>query len=56
MKDFLKNQPADISKQASLSAEFIFENIENEVNWQFWYTSANDKGLDFIRNFRDSYA
>jgi hypothetical protein len=23
------------------------------VKWQFWYTSANDKALDFIKNFRE---
>jgi hypothetical protein len=35
---------------AALSAEFIFENQKNEVNWELWYTSANDRALDFIKN------
>ena len=25
------------------------------MNWELWYTSTNDKSLDFIRNFRDNY-
>ena len=54
LKNFLTTQPPSVADLASLSAEFIFENIENEVNWQFWYTSANDKALDFIRNFKES--
>jgi len=53
LKSFLLQSNDDLARQASLSAEFIFENIENEVKWQFFYTSANDKALDFIRNFKD---
>jgi hypothetical protein len=53
LKNFLVQSSSDLARQASLSAEFIFENIENEVNWQFFYTSANDKALDFVRNFKE---
>lgn len=54
LKDFLKKQDPEVAKQAALAAEFIFENQNNEVKWEFWYTSANDKALDFIRNFGES--
>ena len=53
LKDFLTKQPLSISSKASLSAEFVFKNQDNKVNWELWYTSTNDKARDFIRNFRD---
>ncbi len=56
LKEFLKKAGEDESKKASLSAEFIFENHSNQVSWELWYTSANDKALDFIRNFGESSA
>jgi hypothetical protein len=54
LKDFLKRQPEEVSNKAALSAEFIFENQENTVKWELWYTSANDRALDFIKNFGES--
>lgn len=54
LKDFLSKQPHDLAYQASLSAEFVFENQNNQVKWELWYTSANDKARDFIRNFKES--
>lgn len=54
LKDFLTKQSAEVAAKASLSAEFVFKNQDNKVNWELWYTSTNDKALDFIRNFRDT--
>ena len=54
LKDFLTKQPLEVSAKASLSAEFVFKNQDNKVKWEMWYTSTNDKALDFIRNFRDN--
>ena len=54
MKDFLTKQTPDIAAKASLSAEFVFKNQDNKVKWELWYTSANDKALDFVRNFRET--
>jgi len=31
------------------------QNINNQVNWQIWYTSSNDRALDFIKNFKSNY-
>jgi hypothetical protein len=53
LKDFLKTASAEDAFQASLQVEFILENHDNTVQWQIWYTSANDKALDFIKNFRE---
>jgi len=53
LKDFLTKQPSDVASKASLSAEFVLKNQDNTVKWEMWYTSANDKALDFIRNFRE---
>jgi hypothetical protein len=55
LKDFLTKQSAETAAKASLSAEFIMKNQDNKVNWELWYTSTNDKALDFVRNFRDNY-
>jgi predicted RNA-binding Zn-ribbon protein involved in translation (DUF1610 family) len=30
------------------------KNQDNIVRWELWYTSANDKAMDFIKNFKDS--
>jgi hypothetical protein len=55
LKDFLLKQPAEIAAKASLSAEFVLKNQDNKVKWELWYTSTNDKALDFVRNFRENY-
>lgn len=31
------------------------ENPDNTVEWQLFYTSMNDKSMDFISNFADYY-
>lgn len=53
LKEFLTKQPEDVSSKASLRADFIFKNQDNKVKWELWYTSTNDKALDFVKNFRD---
>jgi hypothetical protein len=55
LKDFLLSANSNKS-EASLSAEFVLENLENKVRWQIWYTSVNDKALDFIKNFGENLA
>jgi hypothetical protein len=32
------------------------ENPDNTVEWQLFYTSMNDKALDFVKNFEDYFA
>lgn len=50
LKDFLLGQPADVASQAALAAEFVLENQDNAVKWELWYTTANDRALDFLKN------
>lgn len=49
LKNFLMKQNSKLTSKASLSAEFLIHNPENKVEWNLWYTSINDKALDFIK-------
>ena len=51
LKDFLLSSSAEVAIKASLAAEFIMENPDNTVEWSLWYTSSNDRALDFIKYF-----
>ena len=42
-------------KGATLSAEFAVREKSNHVEMEFWYTSNNQRALDFIKEF-DKYA
>ena len=53
LKDFLLKEDKELVEMASLSAEFIMENPDNTVEWSLWYTSSNDKALDFIKYFSE---
>ena len=53
LKDFLLNSPPELVQEASLSAEFILKHMEKFVYWSVWYTSVNDKALDFIKYFKE---
>lgn len=55
LKKFLTQQPEDITEKAALTAEFVMENPDNTVEWELFYTSDNDKSLDFISNFAEYY-
>ena len=49
--DFIEN--ADEKTFAVLYAKFEIENHQNKVDYEFWYTSSNDRALDFIRDFEE---
>jgi hypothetical protein len=51
LKNFLKTASAELVSQAALSAEFIMINPDNTVEWSLWYTSSNDRALDFVKYF-----
>ena len=42
------------NKDATLSAEFVVDNPENTVDLEFWFSSYNQKALDFVKQF-DEY-
>ena len=51
LKEFLRTASPSAAAQASLAAEFIMRNPDNTVEWSLWYTSSNDRALDFIKYF-----
>jgi tRNA A37 threonylcarbamoyladenosine synthetase subunit TsaC/SUA5/YrdC len=51
LKKFLSTASANVSAQASLAAEFVMNNPDNTVEWALWYTSSNDRALDFVKYF-----
>ena len=53
LKDFLLRGEKELTYKASLSAEFVVNNPTNRVHWNLWYTSSNDRGLDFIKYFKE---
>jgi len=53
LKEFLTKSPPALSRKASLAAEFVMDNPTNTVQWSLWYTSSNDRALDFIKYFQD---
>ncbi len=52
-KDFLANASDEEKEQAVLIAEFIMENPDNRVEYDFYFSSSDDRALDFIRDFED---
>ena len=40
------------SKTIQLLASFEINRPDNRVEYDFWFTSSNDRGLDFIRDYR----
>lgn len=49
--EFLTSQPEEVLEKIQIKAEFQMEKPDNRVEYDFWYTSSNDKALDFIRDF-----
>lgn len=45
LMDYIK----DGNRDATLSAEFVVDNPENIVELEFWFSSYNQKALDFIK-------
>lgn len=40
------------NKQIQLIATFDINRPDDRVEYEFWFTASNDRGLDFIRDFR----
>ena len=36
-------------------ATFEMERPDNRVEYDFWYTSSDDRALDFLRDFKESH-
>jgi len=53
LKNFLKNASPEDASMASLIAEFIMEKPDNRVEYDIWFSSSDDRALDFIRDFEE---
>ena len=49
--DFLKTCTAKEMKQITILADFIMKKPDNRVEYDIWFTSSNDRALDFIQDF-----
>ena len=49
--DFLKTASDEELKTIAIMAEFIMEKPDNRVEYDIWFTSSNDRALDFIQDF-----
>lgn len=51
--DFLKRGSNEELDQIAILAEFIMDKPDNRVEYDFWFTSSNDRALDFITDFAE---
>ena len=51
--DFLRRSSQEEIDQTALLAEFVMEKPDNRVEYDLWFTSSNDRALDFISDFRE---
>jgi hypothetical protein len=49
--DFLKVASEEELKQVAVMADFYLEKPDDRVEYDIWFTSSNDKALDFIEDF-----
>jgi hypothetical protein len=45
---YLKISTSEEIKSTAVMAEFIMEKPDNRVEYDIWFTSSNDRALDFI--------
>ncbi|CDW80556.1 vacuolar sorting receptor 3 [Stylonychia lemnae] len=50
--DFVKRASQTELDQLALMAEFMMEKPDNRVEYDLWFTSSNDRALDFITDFQ----
>jgi len=51
--DFIKKASTEELDQTAIMAQFIMEKPDDRVEYDLWYTSSNDRALDFISDFKD---
>ena len=49
--DFLKRESQEAIDQIAIMAEFVMDKPDNRVEYDLWFTSSNDRALDFISDF-----
>lgn len=51
--DFLKRASDEELDQTAIMAQFIMEKPDDRVEYDLWFTSSNDRALDFISDFKE---
>jgi hypothetical protein len=51
--DFLKRASEDELDQTAVMAQFVMEKPDDRVEYDVWFTSSNDRALDFISDFKE---
>lgn len=51
IKDFLINK----KKHIALLTSFEIDRPDNRVEYDFWYTSSDDRALDFLRDYKENH-
>lgn len=51
--DFLKRASESELDQVAIMAQFVMEKPDNRVEYDVWFTSSNDRALDFISDFKE---
>ena len=49
--DFLKKASPQELDQIAIMAKFVMSNPDDRVEYDFWFTSSNDRALDFLSDF-----
>lgn len=53
LMDFLKRASEAELDSLAIMAEFIMEKPDDRVEYDIWFTSSNDRALDFISDFKE---
>ena len=53
LMDFLKTASYEEIDQIAIMAEFVMEKPDDRVEYDLWFTSSNDRALDFISDFKE---
>jgi len=51
--NFVRRQSDKEDSQAALIASFNIDHPDDRVEYDLWYTSSNDRALDFISEFQE---
>ncbi len=49
--DFINTASEEERSQTALAAAFVMEHPDNRVEYDIWFSSSNDRALDFIHEF-----
>lgn len=51
--DFVRRASNQEIESTAIMAQFVMEKPDNRVEYDFWFTSSNDRALDFITDFSE---